>query len=55
MKFNAELFKTDVIPALDTPYVNVYSGAFYDVYEDEEGKFHMAEEDRDSLLERVYF
>lgn len=55
MKFNAELFKTDVIPALDTPYVNEYSGAFYDVYEDEEGKFHMAEEDRDSLLERVYF
>lgn len=55
MKFNAELFKTDVIPALDTPYVKEYSSAFYDVYEDEEGKFHMAEEDKDSLLERVYF
>lgn len=55
MKFNAELFKTDVIPALDTPYVKEYSSAFYDVYEDEEGKFHMAEEDKASLLERVYF
>ena len=55
MKFSAELFKTDVIPSLDTPYVNEYSGAFYDVYEDEEGQFHMAEEDKDSLLERVYF
>ena len=55
MKFNAELFKTDVIPALDTPYVKEYSSAFYDVYEDEEGKFHMAEEDKDSFLERVYF
>lgn len=55
MKFSAELFKTDVVPSLDTPYVNEYSGAFYDVYEDEDGHFHMAEEDKDSLLERVYF
>ncbi len=55
MKFNAELFKTDEYSSYDTKYVKEYNGAFYDVYLDENDEFHMAKEDRASLLERVHF
>lgn len=55
MKFSAELFKTDEYPSYDTKYITEYDGAFYDAYLDENGQYHMAKEDRASLLERVHF
>ncbi len=55
MKFSAELFTTDEFMSYDTKYEKEYDGAFYDVYMDYNGSFHMAIEDKASLLERVYF
>ena len=54
MKFSAELFKNDEYPSYDTKYITEYNGAFYDAYLDENGQFHMAKEDRASLLGRVH-
>lgn len=55
MKFSTKLFEDDIVPSLDTPYVKEHSGAFYDVYEDENGGLHMDRWDEESLRERLYF
>lgn len=55
MEFSYELFKTDKAPSLDTKYEYELNGAFYDVYMDVDGGFHMDIKDKDSLIERIFF
>ncbi len=55
MKFCKKLFESDTSSSLDTPYEKEHSGAFYDVYEDENGGLHMDKKDEESLKERLYF
>lgn len=55
MEYSAELFATDKYFSDDTKYNYELSGAFYDVYSDGEGDYHMAIEDRPSLEARIWF
>lgn len=55
MEYSAELFTTDRFFSDDTQYNYEISGAFYDVYSDGEGDYHMAIEDKASLEARIWF
>ena len=55
MEYNYELFTTDREKSTLTSYNQILSGAFYDVYSNGVGDFHMAVEDQASLLERIKF
>ncbi|GEM_PF-1739868 len=55
MEFTAQLFTTDISFSHDTKYKKEFSGAFYDAYLDDVGVFHMAIEDKESLVERIRF
>lgn len=55
MEYSPELFKEDKALSYDTKYRYELSGAFYDVYTNGNGDYHMAIENKASLLERIRF
>ena len=55
MEYNAEFFTTKTILSVDSPYKYEIQGPFYTVYSNGEGDYHMAIEDKASLLERFRF
>jgi hypothetical protein len=55
MTYNSILFATDKEEDYRTPYRYQLTGAFYEVYTNGEGDYHMSKEDKASLEERVHF
>ena len=55
MEYNADTFVTHSQPSVATRYDTCLKGAFYYVYTNNQGDYHMAKEDEASLLARIRF
>ena len=55
MEYNADLFASVKNISPDTRYQFELKGAFYYVFSNGEGDYHMSKDDRESLQERIYF
>ena len=55
MHYDARFFKEDKDLSYQTPYNYVLTGAFYEVFVGNDGSYHMALEEKESLLARFSF
>ncbi len=55
MEYRADFFQEEKEVSLRKEYAYIISGGFYDVYVDYDGNYHMASEDKESLLARFDF